>query len=49
MDIITIQKTSTVFKKIKKPININEVDTKGIVLSIKIPYGKKDANKYYIG
>ena len=26
--IITIQKTSTTFKKIKRPININDADTK---------------------
>ena len=37
------------FEKDKKPININEVDTKKIVLSNKTPYGKKGANKYYIG
>ena len=33
----------------KKPININEVDTKKIVLSNKTPYGEKGGNKYYIG
>ena len=32
----------------KKPININEADTKKIVLSNKTPYGKQSANKYYI-
>ena len=36
------------FQKDKKPININEVDTKKIVLSNKIPYGEYGANKYYI-
>ena len=37
------------FQKDKnKPININEVDTKKIVLSNKIPYGEHGANKYYI-
>ena len=36
------------FQKDKKPININEVDTKKIVLSKKIPYGEHSANKYYI-
>ena len=33
----------------KKPININEVDTKKIVLSKKTPHGKQGVNKYYIG
>ena len=37
------------FQKYEKPININEVDTKKIVLSNKTPYGKEGANKYYIG
>ena len=37
------------FQKYKKPININEVDTKKIVLSNKTPYGREGANKYYIG
>ena len=37
------------FHEIKKPININKVDTEKIVLSNKTPYGKKGANKYYIG
>ena len=36
------------FQKDKKPININEVDTEKIVLSNKIPQGKRGANKYYI-
>ena len=36
------------FQKDKKPININEVDTKKIVFSNKIPYGEHGANKYYI-
>ena len=36
-------------QKDKKTININEVGTKKIVLSNKTPYGKEDANKYYIG
>ena len=37
------------FKTRKKPININEVDIKKIVLSNKVSYGKHGANKYYIG
>ena len=37
------------FQKDKKPININEVDTKKIVLSNKTPYDEEGANKYYIG
>ena len=37
------------FQKDKKPININEVDTKKIVQSNKAPYGEEGANKYYIG
>ena len=36
------------FQKDKNSININEVDTKKIVLSNKTPHGKKSANKYYI-
>ena len=36
------------FQKNKKTININEIDIKKIVLSNKIPYGEKGANKYYI-
>ena len=36
------------FQRDKKPININEVDTKKIVLSNKI-YGKEGTNEYYIG
>ena len=32
----------------KKPININEVDTKKTVLYNKTPYGEKGVNKYYI-
>ena len=36
------------FQKDKKTININEVDTKKIVASNKIPYGGHGANKYYI-
>ena len=36
------------FQKDKKPISINKVDTKNIVLSNKIPYGEHGANKYYI-
>ena len=36
------------FKKDKKLININDVDTKKIVLSNKRPYGKQGGNKYYI-
>ena len=34
--------------KKNKPININEVDTKKILLSNKIPYGEHGTNKYYI-
>ena len=51
MDIITIQKTSTIFKKVKNtPININEVDTeKNSTMVKKTPYGEEGANKYYIG
>ena len=37
------------FQKCKKPININKVAIKKIVLSNKTPYGKEGANKYYIG
>ena len=37
------------FKRNKKPININDVDTNKIVLSNKVSYGKQGANKYYIG
>ena len=37
------------FQRDKTLININEVDTKKIVLSNKTPYGKEEANKYYIG
>ena len=33
----------------KKPININEVDTKKMVLSKKTPHEKEGANKYYSG
>ena len=36
------------FQKDKKAININDVDTKRIVLSNKTPYGKQGASKYYI-
>ena len=36
------------FQKDKKPININDVDTKKIVLFNKIPHGEYGANKYYI-
>ena len=36
------------FQKDKKPININNVDTKNSVLSNKPPYGEQGANKYYI-
>ena len=36
------------FIKIKKPININEVDIEEIVLSHKKSYGK-DSFKYFIG
>ena len=49
MDIISIALTSIIFKKIKKPININEVDTKKIVLSNKTAYCQEGANEYYIG
>ena len=37
------------FQKDKKPVTINEVDTKKIVLSNKTPYDEEGANKYYIG
>ena len=37
------------FQKDKKRININEVDTRKIVLSNKTPYDKKGTDKYYIG
>ena len=37
------------FQKTKKPININEVDIKKIVLSNMKTYDKEGANKYYIG
>ena len=37
------------WQKDKKTNNINEIDTKKIVLSNETPYGKKGANKYYIG
>ena len=37
------------FQRDKTLININEVDTKKIMLSNKTPYGKEEANKYYIG
>ena len=37
------------FPNDKKPININEVDTKKMVLSNKAPHGDKSAIKYYIG
>ena len=36
------------FRKDKKSININDIETKKIVLSNKTPYGKQGANKYYI-
>ena len=36
------------FKTNKKPININEIDIRKIVLSNK-SHGKEGANKYYIG
>ena len=32
-----------------KPININEINTKNLVLSDKISYGEHGGNKYYIG
>ena len=37
------------FQNDKKPIHINEVDTKKIVLFNKTPNGEYGANKYYIG
>ena len=37
------------FRKEKKTIDINEVDTTKIVLPNKTPYSKEGANKYYIG
>ena len=36
------------FQKDKNPININEIDTKKIMLSNKTPHGEYGANKYYI-
>ena len=36
------------FQNDKKAININEIDTKKIVLSNTTPYGKEGANNYYI-
>ena len=36
------------FQEDKEPININEVDTKKIVLSNKLTYGEYGANKCYI-
>ena len=36
------------FQKDKKSININDEDTKKLVLSNKTPYGEQGANKYYI-
>ena len=49
MDIITIASTKIIFKKIKKPININEVHINKIFLSNKAPYGKQGCYNYYIG
>ena len=46
--IITIQKTSTTFKKIKDQLILMMQTLKKIVLSNKIPYGEQGANKYYI-
>ena len=46
MDIITIALTSIIFKR---PININQVDTKKRVLSNKTAYGEEGANNYCIG
>ena len=37
------------FQTNKKPININEIDSKKILLSNKVSYGKQGANKYYTG
>ena len=39
MDIISITLANIFFKKIKNPININEVDINKIFLSNKAPYG----------
>ena len=36
------------FQKDKNPININEVDTKKMVLCNKTSYGEYGANKYYM-
>ena len=38
-----------VFHKIKRPININNVEIRRIVLSKKDSYGKKGSFKYFIG
>ena len=37
------------FHKNKRPINIDEVDIKRIVLSSKHSYGNRDSFKYFIG
>ena len=37
------------FQNDKFMVHINEVDIKRIVLSNKIPYGKRGAQKYYTG
>ena len=46
---MTIALTSIIFKKIKNPININEVDINKILLSNKAPHGEQGSYKYYIG
>ena len=46
---MTIASANTIFKKIKKPININKVDINKILLSNKAPSGEQGSYKYYIG
>ena len=49
MGIITIASTSIIFKKIKKTINVNEVDNNEIFLSNEAPCVEHKSYKYYIG
>ena len=44
-----IMLVNVIFKKIKKTININEVDINKIFLSNKAPYGEQGSYKYYTG
>ena len=48
MDAITIQKTSTIFKKIKTQLILMRYTLKKIALSNKTPNGEHGPNKYYI-